>query len=51
MLKQRLFSLVTAIAIALATVGVLPVVADSLGLSVTPQASACETGSSSGGGC
>lgn len=51
MLKQRLFSLVTALAIALATVGVIPVMADSLGLSVTPQASACEAGGASGGGC
>ena len=51
MLKRRFFSVVTAVAIALATIGAIPVVADSLGLSVTPQASACEASGTSGGGC
>lgn len=49
--KKRILAVVTGIALFLAVAGASGVVADSLGLSVTPPAFACPNGSSSGGGC
>lgn len=51
MLKKRLIAVITGIALLLAVAGVSGVVADSLGLSVTAPAHACNSGSPSGGGC
>jgi hypothetical protein len=49
--KKRFIAVVTGIALLLAVAGVSGVVGDSLGLSVTSPAHACNTGSPSGGGC
>jgi hypothetical protein len=48
MFKKRLIAVITALALMVAVAGTSTVVADSLGLSVTPQAHAC---TSNGGGC
>ena len=50
-MKQRLLAVLTGIALLVAVAGVSSVVADSLGLSVTSVAHACQNSSSSGGGC
>jgi hypothetical protein len=49
MLKKRIIAVITAIALTVAAVGGAAVVADSLGLPVTPQVQACN--SPNGGGC
>ena len=49
MLKKRIVNLVVALALLAAAVGASTVVADELGLGVTPQAFACNSGG--GGGC
>jgi len=49
MFKKRLIAIITALVLAVAIAGASGVVADSIGLSVTPQAHAC--GGNSGGGC
>jgi hypothetical protein len=49
MLKKRIIAIVTGLAL-LAAVAT-GVAADSLGLQVTPQAHACQSSGSSGGGC
>jgi hypothetical protein len=49
MLKRRLIAIVVGIALTLAMAGASTVVADALGLVVTPQAQACSSGA--GGGC
>lgn len=51
MLKQRLFKVLIAFALLAAAAGSTGIVADTLGLAVTPVVGACSTGSSSGGGC
>jgi hypothetical protein len=51
MLKRRLIAVVVGIALTMAVAGASTVVADALGLAVTPQVQACNTGASSGGGC
>jgi hypothetical protein len=51
MLKQRLIKVVVGLALLAAVAGSSGVVADSLGLSVTPQVHACNNVGSSGGGC
>lgn len=51
MLKKKLTQFVVAFALALTIIGSSGLVADSLGLSVTPQVMACENGSGIGGGC
>jgi hypothetical protein len=48
MFKKRILAIITALALTVIAAGAAPVVADSLGLSVTPQAHAC---SANGGGC
>jgi hypothetical protein len=50
MLKQRIFAVVAALALLIAVAGVSGVMADSLGLSITPQVHACNP-HGSGGGC
>jgi hypothetical protein len=49
MFKKRLIAIITALALTVAVAGASGVVADSMGLSVTPQAHAC--GGNNGGGC
>jgi hypothetical protein len=51
MFKKRIVAVVAGLALLLAVAGASGVVADSLGLPVTPQAFACPSGSGSGGGC
>ncbi|MCB0211832.1 MAG: hypothetical protein KDJ52_21005 [Anaerolineae bacterium] len=50
MLKKRIVAFVAGLAL-LAAVAGSGVVADSLGLSVTTSAHACESGGHAGGGC
>ena len=50
MLKHRILTVVTAVALMIAVTGASGIVADKLGLSVTSQAYACNT-HGSGGGC
>lgn len=50
MLKKRLIAVIAGIALLVAVAGSSGIIADSLGLSVTPQIHACDT-SSAGGGC
>lgn len=51
MLKKRLIAVAAGLALLLAVTGSSGIVADALGLSVTPQAHACNSPSSGGGGC
>lgn len=51
MLKQRIFKFVVRLALLAAIAGSAGMVADGLGVSVTPGAYACQNPSSSGGGC
>jgi len=51
MFKQRIFKVIVGLALLAAVAGSAEVVADSLGLAVTPQTHACQNGGSSGGGC
>lgn len=51
MLKQWIIKVVIGLALLAAVGGLAGVVADSLGLPVTPAAYACPNGGSSGGGC
>ncbi len=51
MLKKRIIAVVAGAALLIAVVGSSGIVADSLGLSVTSAAHACQNSSSSGGGC
>lgn len=51
MLKQRFLAVLTGIALLLAVIGSTGIVADSLGMTVTSPAHACNNPSSSGGGC
>jgi hypothetical protein len=51
MLKRRVFALLTGIALLMVLMGASGVVADSLGLDLTPQAFACSNGSGGGGDC
>ena len=51
MLKRRIIALVTGIVLLMAVMGISGVVADSLGLDITPQTYACSQGSGGGGGC
>jgi hypothetical protein len=51
MLRKRLISLIAGIIVMLAVTGVSGIVADSLALTVTPHAYACEASGSAGGGC
>lgn len=49
--KKKLFSVLFGIAILIAASGGGSLLADAVGLDVTPQAYACDNGSSGGGGC
>ena len=51
MLKQRIFRIIVGLALLAIVAGSSGIVADSLGLAVTPQTHACQNGGSSGGGC
>ena len=51
MLKKRLITLITGLALLLAVTATTGIAADALGLSVTPQTHACFGSSNSGGGC
>ncbi|MCB9078357.1 MAG: hypothetical protein H6631_12230 [Anaerolineaceae bacterium] len=51
MLKQRIITILAGIALTLVVTASSGVVTDVLGLSLTPQAHACEASGSSGGGC
>ncbi len=51
MLKQRFLAVLAGLALLLAAIGSTGVVADSLGLSGTSAAHACDPSGSSGGGC
>lgn len=51
MLKRRVYSLIIAGVLMVVVTGASGIVADSLGLNLTPQAFACNEGSASGGGC
>lgn len=50
MLKQRIITVIAALAVVVATLGISGVVGDAAGLSVTPPAHACSP-QGSGGGC
>ena len=51
MLKQRIIKVVVGLALLAAVAGSSGIVADSLGLTVTSPAHACNEPSGSGGGC
>jgi len=51
MLRKRLISLLVAFTLMLTVVSASGIVADSLGITLTPSAFACQQGSGSGGGC
>lgn len=51
MLKKRILSVITGLALLAAVAGSTGIVADSLGLAVTPHVSACNSSGSAGGGC
>jgi len=51
MLKKRIITAIVGLALLAVVTGSSGIVADSLGLSVTSQAHACQTSGSSGGGC
>ncbi len=51
MLKRRVYSLIIAGVLMAVLMGASGVVADSLGLDLTPQAFACNEGGAGGGGC
>lgn len=51
MLKQQVIKIIVALALVAAVTGASGIVADTLGLSVTPQTFACPSSSGSGGGC
>jgi len=51
MLRKRIIAVIVGIALMIAVTGVSGIVADSLGLSMTPPVSACDQGAGSGGGC
>ena len=51
MLKKRLIAVVAGLALLAAVTGSSGIMADALGLAVTPQAYACNSGGSAGGGC
>ena len=51
MLKQRIVRVIVGLALLAAVIGSSGIVADELGLSVTPQVHACQNPSGSGGGC
>lgn len=51
MMKRRVFAIVAAVALLLATTGLSGIAADALGYALTSQAFACSSGSHSGGGC
>lgn len=51
MLKQRMIKVLVGLALLFALAGSAGIVADSQGLSVTSQVSACENSGGSGGGC
>jgi hypothetical protein len=51
MLKQRIVRVIVGLALLATVVGSTGIVANELGLSIVPQAFACENPSSSGGGC
>ncbi|MCB0194427.1 MAG: hypothetical protein KDJ65_20930 [Anaerolineae bacterium] len=51
MLKKRIVAIIAGLALLAAVAGSSGIVADSIGLSVTPSAHACNNGSSTGGGC
>lgn len=48
-MKKRLFTLITAVALLVAVAGASGIVADALGLSITPQVLACDPEGGSGG--
>ena len=51
MLKQRIFKVVIGLAMLAAVLGSSGIVADSFGLSLTPEAHACNASGGSTGGC
>ena len=51
MIRKRLVSLFVAFALLLGAVGASGIVADSLGMTLTPAAFACQYGDGVGGGC
>jgi len=51
MFKQRFLCVIIGLALTLALTGGYGLVAETLGISVVPQAYACSNGDSSGGGC
>jgi hypothetical protein len=51
MLKRRLIAVAIALILTTAVAGASTVVADALGLTITPLAQACQNGGGSGGGC
>ena len=50
MLKKRIYTIITAVALMIAVTGASGVVADQLGFEMTPAAHAC-SGGSGGGSC
>ena len=51
MLKKYVVRFIVAVALLVAVTGSSGLVADSLGLDLTPAAHACQTAGSGGGGC
>lgn len=51
MIRRRIITLAMAIALTVTAIGGATIVADTLELSLTPQAYACEASGGSGGGC
>ena len=51
MLKKQIISVVAGLALLVAVTGSTGIMADTFGLSVTPQAHACSSENGSGGGC
>ena len=51
MLKKRILTAITAVALMVAITGASGVVADQLGFEMTPAAHACSSGGGGGGNC
>ena len=51
MLKERLIAVLLGVVMMVAVLGATGIVADELGLAVTPQVQACSGGGTSGGSC
>lgn len=51
MIKKRIITVIVALALMAAATGASGIVSDSLGLSITSSVFACDSESTSGGGC